>query len=238
MGIYFILFFFALGFNCLYSHSVWLQLLLWSCHLLECTQVLNQLFLPRKFLGPLLPKFHLEQEHFKSHCVANKSDVIFTLISCLVQQTGIVLCGCPYKRVAQLPRRSAPCQKDIALNYNAPLCSWPVCTSTGPVELMADQAGIDSLPPPRFGTLVFCLCCLLSSLVVWCWSQALKLWSAIHRAVRVWLLGSESLPAPNFHPVSSSSDFVGSKSALQDLALGRTNPSCPWHMQSLVHKYS
>lgn len=141
------------------------------------------------------------------------------LISCLVQQSSIVLCGCPYKRVAHLPCRSAPCQKDIALNWNAPLCSWPVCTSTGPVELMADQAAVDSLPPSRDSGV---LLVLLSQLFA-CSDAGFRLWGCgqpFHTAVSLWLLGSESLPAPGFYPVSSSNDFVGSKSALQDLALG------------------
>lgn len=110
--------------------------------------------------------------------------------------------------------------KKDSFKLNAPLCSWPVCTSTGAVELMADQAGIDSLPPSRFGTLVLACAAFSAPCLYWWWFQALELWSAFHTAVSVWLPGSESLPAPTFSPVSSSSGFVGSKSALQDVALG------------------
>lgn len=50
-----------------------------------------------------------------------------------------------------------------------------------------------------------------------------------HVAAGVWI----SLPVPDLYPLSSSSDFTGTKWALQDLALWRTNPSSLWHRQSL-----
>lgn len=98
-----------------------------------------------------------------------------------------------------------------------PLCSWAV--GTCPVELMADQAGIDSLLQ-GLGLWGSACAAFSAHCLEWCWFQALKLWSAFHKAVSMWLLASESLPAPNFYPGSCYSDFVGSKSALQDLALG------------------
>lgn len=54
-----------------------------------------------------------------------------------------------------------------------------------------------------------------------------------HVAAGVWI----SLPVPDLYPLSSSSDFTGTKWALQDLALWRTNPSSLWHRQSLLYEH-